>query len=89
MKLNLCWRGRYFCSKRNLRAGEGRYFADSAGNGFAKLDLRAGEGRLLELELSNWTCQRLESWLPYIDWREPWMLLEIAEITESKLLLLR
>ena len=46
-------------------------------------------GRLLVLELSNWTCWRLRTWLPYIDWKEPWMLLEIADITESKLLLLR
>ena len=27
--------------------------------------------------------------VPYIDWRKPWILQEIAEITESKLLLLK
>ena len=27
--------------------------------------------------------------IPYIDWRKPWILQEIAEITESKLLLLK
>ena len=27
--------------------------------------------------------------VPYIDWREPWIIQEIAEITVSKLLLLK